>query len=220
MKIKPDWDKIKSQLNSIYLYSKTKLNELLDLFYAHYFLMNLVFVGFIFAIIVLDFEWIRAVKDIDGFSDKQWKFVFYGFFLWTFLLLVQVIKLLLFEAKAKQYKKVLNKEWYTKFLEYEYKKNDQSFLSGLPYIMTFFISISAIYVSIIWMQVSVDIVSSNNTWSWQVVLEWASEMFHSFGAWSWTIFAVFLAYFFGYKFNQLSKRDVLERLYYREYRKN
>jgi len=219
MKLKPDWRKMKEKLTSIYNHLKDKLGTLLDIFYAHYFLMNLVFVGFIFALIILDFEGIRAVKDIDGFSKKQWDFVFYTFFLWTFLLLVQVIKLLLFEAKTKQYKQELNNEWYRKFLEYEYRKNDQNLLSGLPYIMTFFISISAIYVSIIWMQVSVDIVSSSNTWSWQVVLEGAGEMFHSFWAWSGTIFAVFLAYFFGYKLNQLSKKDVLERLYYGEYRK-
>ena len=119
MKLKPDWRRIKEQFNSIYLHSKTKLNELLDLFYAHYFLMNLIFVGFVFLIIILDFEGIRAVQDIDGFSEKQWKFVFYGFFLWTFLLLGQVLKLLLFEAKAKQYKRPLKDEFHNVRVERE-----------------------------------------------------------------------------------------------------
>ena len=219
MKLSINFWKIKDKIISIFSYLKKKWNELLDFVYDHYFVMNILSVLGLWIIIGMDFEWVKAVRDIDEVWAKQWDFVFYSFLIWAFLLWVQVIKLLLFEAKTKLYKKELTKEWYTKFLEYEYKRNNQSFFTGLPYIITLVASIVAICVSIISMQISIDIVSSGGIENWKVVLKWAQEMSGSFWAWSWTLFVIFIFYFFWYKFNQLSKRDVLERLYYWQYRK-
>lgn len=149
-------------------------------------------------------------------SDNQVRFLNLSVLIWAFAFMFQSFSLLFLEQKIKKLKKSLTQEGFKKFMEYQYKKNDESIFSGLTYILTVSISLLAIYTSFTSMQLSIDIANSNGE---PVKMIWTEQMFESLWKWLWILIFIFIFYFFFYKFNQLSKRNYLERIYYWEYKR-
>lgn len=149
-------------------------------------------------------------------SANQVNFLNWSVGLWAFAFMFQAFSLLSLEKKVQKLKNTLNREWFIKFIEYQYKKNDISWFSGLTYIFSITISVLAVYMSFTSMQLSLDIAKSKE---WIVNMSWTEEMFGILGEWIGVWIVVFILYFIGYKFNQLSKRNYLEKMYYWEYKK-
>lgn len=181
----------------------------------HYFSINFIYATMLIILVL----WTKDTSwDIDT-GTLTWShisFLKFAINFWVVAFMLQAIHLFMFEQKIKKYKQDLNSKWFLKFIEYEYKKNDASILSGLWYILGISIWILAIYVSFISMSVSLDIVSSKD---WIIKLEWTIEMLKILAWWIWVLIIVFPIYFFGYKFNQLSKCNFLEKKYYWEFKK-
>jgi len=213
---------MKKVINSIWYSIVLFFNYILkiwDKFYnfilTHYFAVNVIFAIFIVYVIVIWFDkwWFSSPMS----TPSQVKFLDISVLLWAFAFMFQAFALFFLEKRVKKLKKELNKKGFIKFIEYEYKKNDASIFSGLTYILSISISFLAIYTSFTSMQLSLDIAKSKD---WVININWTEQMFSSSANWIWAFIVIFILYFIWYKFNQLSKRNYLEIVYYWEYRKN
>ncbi|MFK7779781.1 MAG: hypothetical protein QM490_01425 [Candidatus Gracilibacteria bacterium] len=201
---------IKKNINNLFI----KIDKLLDLIFKHSFALNLIYALLIsFSVIYLINDWNGDTSTLDESKDN---FLRLGLIIGAISFTVQAINLLKFEKKVEKLKKELNKKGFIKFIEYEYKKNDESIFSGLTYALSISIGILALYISSTSIEISAKIASSKNG---EILMEGIENFFFILGGWITIIFSIFVLFFAGYKFNQLSKRNFLEKTFYGEYKK-
>lgn len=190
------------------------LDKIYSFILNHYFAVNVISAIILVYLIAIWFDkwWFNSPMS----TPNQTSFLNISVLLWAFAFMFQAISLFLLEKRVKKLKQELNKEWFIKFIEYQYKKNDESFFSGLTYILSISISFLAIYTSFTSMQLSLDIANSKN---WVISISGTEQLLNASAGWIWSFIIIFILYFIWYKFNQLSKRNYLEWVYYWEFKK-
>jgi hypothetical protein len=150
-----------------------------------------------------------------SFNQNTVNYIYYVFLYFYILIVFYSWYLIYYRYYLKRKEKYLKKAWYIKLIEDEYKIWYESFLKWLGFFITMLVSFTAIYLSIISMQTSLDI--ANSTITWKIDISNTLKMFKSLWEWIWITTCLFITCFFYYRWNIISKNNYVKDLYYSSY---
>ena len=182
------------------------------------FLINhiLTYLSFI-ALYYFKEEFYNSYMSEGQFSLSSVNFIYYSLLYFFIFMILYSWYLIYYVYYIKNKEKRLKKNWYMRFLEDEYKVTYEPLLKWLWFFITLLISWTAIYVTLISMQNSLDI--ANGKWNWKIDLKNTFEMFKIL--WKWLVVAIFtfIICFLYYRFSIISKNNYVKKLYYKSYNK-
>lgn len=151
------------------------------------------------------------------FSLSSVNFIYYSLLYFFTIMVLYSWYLIHYVYYIKDKENSLKKNWYIKFLEDEYKVTYEPYVKWLWYFVTLLISWTAIYITVISMQSSLDV--ANSTLNWELDLKNTFEMFRVLWTWLGIAISIFIICFLYYRFSVTSKNSYVKEKYYNTYLK-
>lgn len=149
------------------------------------------------------------------FSLSSVNFIYYPLLYFSIIMMMYSWYLINYVYYIRDNEIKLKKTWYIKFLEDEYKVTYEPFLKWIWFFITLLISGTAIYMTLISMQSSLDVASG--TLNWEIDLKNTLEMFKTLWLGLAITIFIFVICFFYYRFSIFSKNNYVKKIYYDTY---